>query len=72
MLSFTMHLKERIRRCQEIRIQVVAAESGISEVAHLFCSLEGTAYQVTASLDMLVPWYDVTSERHIGSRLEAL
>jgi hypothetical protein len=31
--GFTLHLNERISRCQKIRVQVVATERRISEVA---------------------------------------
>jgi hypothetical protein len=70
-LGFTLHLRERISRGEEVRVQVSAAVRRISEVADLVRGLERPAYQVTAGPDMFRPWHDETSENHIGPCLEA-
>src|SRR6266478_7627945 len=71
-LGFTLHLHQRISRCQKVRVQVDAAVHGKAEVADPVRHLERPMDQVTASPDMFRPWDHVTSEDHVGPGLEAL
>src|SRR6266478_5299762 len=56
-LGFTLHLHERISRCQKICVQVDAAVHRKTEVADLVRGLERTMYQATAIPDMFRPWH---------------
>src|SRR5262249_47726954 len=71
-LSFTLHLDERISRRQKVRVQVVAAVRRTTEVADLVRGLKRLMYQASTSLHMFGPWHDVTSKSQRGSGLESL
>src|SRR5260370_20066999 len=71
-LGFTLHLHERISRCQKVCVQVDAAVHCKTEVADLVRGLERPMYQGAASPDMFRRWDQVTSEDHIGPGPEAL
>src|SRR3954447_20016481 len=66
-LGLTLHLRERISRREKVRDQVVAAVCRKGKVTDPVGGIEGTTYQIAASLDMSRPWQDDISERHIGS-----
>ena len=72
MLDFTLHLNERISRCQKVRVQIAATGSCKNEIARCVRGLESPMYQVTASPDVFRPWHDVTSEIHIRPCLRTL
>ena len=68
-LSFTLHLGERVSRREKVGIQVVAAIAGIDEVTHFVRSIKGATYQITATPDMSRPGNDEVSETHIRAGL---
>src|SRR6267154_3422086 len=70
MLGFAFRLGKRIARREKIRVQLVAAVGGVSEVADLDCRLEGAAHQITAGPDMSRPGHNAVSKLHIGPGLE--
>src|ERR1700738_4595322 len=70
-LSFTLHLTQRISSRQQVRVQVVAAVRRKSEVAGLVRGLESATQQITASPEMFRPWDDVVCEERIAPGLEA-
>src|SRR6202162_3842546 len=71
MLGFAFHLGKRIARREKVRVQLVAAVGGVSEVADLVCRLERAAHQIAASPDMSRPRHDDISKVHVGPGLEA-
>src|SRR6267154_4466235 len=70
MLGFAFHLGKRIARREKVRVQLVAAAGGVSEVADLVCRLEGAAHHIAASPDMSRPGHNAVSKLHIGPGLE--
>src|ERR1700722_19619133 len=71
-LGFTLHLNQRISSRQEVRVQVIAAVRGKSEIAGLVRGLKSATQQITASPEMFRPRHDVVSEARVGPGLEAL
>src|SRR5215469_15575770 len=70
-LGFTLNLKQRISRRQQVRIHDIAAVRRKIEVADLVCNLKSTTHQITASADMFRPWRNKASEQQVGLGLEA-
>src|SRR3984893_2495599 len=70
MLGFAFRLGKRIARREKVRVQLVAAVGGVSEVADLVCRLERAAHQIAASPDMSRPGQNAISKVHIGPGLE--
>src|SRR6202051_2369777 len=70
MLGFAFHLGKRIARREKVRVQLVAAVGGVSEVADLVCRLECAAHQIAASADMFCPGQNDIAKVHIGHGLE--
>src|ERR1700688_2340374 len=71
-LCFTLRVDERISRREKVRVQVLAGDRRIGEVARLVCGIESLTQQIAAGLDMSRPWHDVISEDYIGPGLEAV
>ena len=69
-LGFAFHLGERIARREKVRVQLVAAVGGVSEVADLVCRLERAAHQIAAGPDMSRPGQNDIAKVHIGPGLE--
>jgi hypothetical protein len=63
---------ERIARCEEVRVQLVAAVASISEIADRVCRFKCTPHQIAASPDMSRPREDGISKKHIRPGLESL
>src|ERR1700737_1353673 len=70
MLGFAFRLGKRIARREKVRVQLVAAVGGVSEVANRVCRLEGAAHHIAASPDMSRPGHNAISKLHIGPGLE--
>ena len=70
MLGFAFRLGERIARREKVRVQLVAAVGGVSEVADLVRRLERAAHQIAASPDMSRPGQNAIAKVHIGPGLE--
>src|SRR3982074_3350731 len=66
MVGFAFHLGKRIARREKVRVQLVAAVGGVSEVAQLVCRLERAAHQIAASPDMSRPGHHAISKLHMG------
>src|ERR1700726_3547041 len=71
MLGFALHLRERIARREQVRVQVHAAVRRKCEIADLVRGLERPTQQIAGSLDMLRPGHDKISKAYIGPGLEA-
>ena len=71
-LHFTLCVDERISHGEQVRVQVLAGDRRISQVAGLVGGIEGPTQQITACLDMFRPWHDVIPEDYIGPRQEAI
>src|ERR1700726_3742622 len=65
MLGFAFRLGKRIARREKVRVQLVAAVGGVSEVADLGCRLERAAHQIAASPNMSRPGQDDIAKVHI-------
>src|SRR5258705_7780476 len=70
MLGFAFHLGKRIAGREKVRVQLVAAVGGVSEVADLVCRLERATHQLAAGSDMFGPGQNHIAKVHIGSGLE--
>src|SRR5258708_19613997 len=66
MLGFAFHLGKRIARHEKVRVQLVAAVAGVSEVADRVCRLEGATQQIAASPDMSRPGQNPICNPQIG------
>src|ERR1700757_3279951 len=51
-LGFAFRLGKRIARGEKVRVQLVAAVGGVSEVAELVCCLERAVHQIAAGADV--------------------
>src|ERR1700731_1441656 len=70
MLGFAFHLGKRIAGREKVRVQLVAAVGGVSEVADLVCRLERAAHQLAARPDMFRPGQNDIAKIRIGPGLE--
>src|SRR5882724_4182880 len=70
LLGFAFRFDQRIARREHVRVQLVAAIGGISEIADLVCRLERTAHDISASPDMSGPGHNAISKLHVGPGLE--
>src|SRR4029077_11354906 len=68
--GFALRLGKRVARRKKVRVQLLAAVSGVSEVADLVCRLEGAAHQIAAGPNMSRPGKNAISELQIGPGLE--
>src|SRR5882762_6494745 len=70
LLGFAFRLGKRIARREKVRVQLVAAVGGVSEIAILDCRLERAAHQIAARPDMSRPGHNAISKLHVGPGLE--
>ncbi len=70
-LGFAFRLGKRIARGEKVRVQLVAAVGGVSEIAELVCCLERAVHQIAAGADVSDPGHNAISKIHIGPGLEA-
>src|SRR5258708_36373568 len=69
MLSFAVHVNQRISDGKKVGVQIVATVSRKRKVADFAGSVEGAAYQISAVLDVPRPRHDKIPEGHVGARL---
>jgi hypothetical protein len=62
MFGFAFHLGKRIARREKVRVQLVAAVGGVSEVPDRVCRLKRAAHQIAASPDMARPGQNYQSD----------
>src|ERR1041385_3902964 len=70
-LSLALHLGQRGSRSEKIGVQGIAAVCGIGEITDPARGVEAAALKLAHRLDVLRPWRDQSSERHIRAGLIA-
>src|ERR1700733_12351628 len=71
MVGFSLHLRKRFAREEEVRVEIVAHVGSIGEVSYSVGQFESAAQQINASPHMFRPAYDENREAMMGARLIA-
>ena len=67
LLGFNLRFRQRISRCEQTCIQVVAAICPEREVAGSIRDIERATYEITTRPNVLRPWHDEAAKCHVRS-----
>src|SRR5580692_12785565 len=71
MFGFSLHLRKRFAREEEVRVEIVAHVGSIGEVTDSVGQFESAAQQINASPHVFRPAHDKNREAMMGARLIA-